>query len=170
MAESKIELTESAQGGGLHAVQRVNAPLEQVFQFFSDAYNLEALTPPLLNFKVDWMDTAVIQEGTQIGYRLKIRGIPIRWISRIMDWNPPHGFRDLQVKGPYALWDHQHLFDYRDGATWVEDIVRYRMPGHAFTRGIIGPFIRRDLRRIFAYRQTVIDQQFREEGNGSIDH
>src|SRR5580692_6519383 len=98
-------------------------PIERVFEFFSDAHNLEALTPPFLKFKVITPDPIVMAPGTHIRYKLKLRGIPIHWESEITVWEPPHRFVDEQLHGPYRFWRHEHLFAGRDGGTEVSDHV-----------------------------------------------
>ena len=124
-------------------------PLEEVFEFFQDAYNLEKLTPPFLKFKVLTPKPIPMASGALIDYRLKLHGIPIRWRTEILDWNPPHSFVDTQLKGPYTLWHHTHEFKAQDGGTLCTDRVLYRSPGgRLIHRFFVGP----DVERIFRYR------------------
>lgn len=128
-------------------------PLQDTFAFFSDAANLERITPPWLNFRILTPNPIQMHTGTSIEYRISLKGIPIRWLSVISEWQPPHRFVDEQVRGPYSLWHHTHEFTAAPGGTRMVDTVRYRIP--------LGPlgslahvlFVRRDLARIFAYRR-----------------
>ncbi len=95
--------------------------------------------------------------GALIDYRLRLRGLPIRWQSEISDWDPPHRFVDEQRRGPYQLWHHTHEFAEVDGGTAVRDIVRYRVPGGVLADVL---FVRRDLRKIFGYRQEKLAALF----------
>ncbi len=144
------------RAGRLEARQHVARPLEEVFAFFSEARNLERITPPFLTFVVRGMSTPVIQEGTLIRYRLRLRGIPLGWVSRIERWVPPVAFSDRQVRGPYREWYHEHGFVSEEGGTRVTDRVRFRLPLHEFSGRIMGPWIAADLRRIFEYRQQAV--------------
>ncbi len=134
--------------------------LEEVFSFFSDAHNLEKLTPPWLRFEVLEPAPSVLQAGTLIDYRLRLRGIPVRWQSEISAWEPPNRFVDEQRRGPYRFWIHEHTFISRDGGTLVRDTVEYDL----FCGPLINRFfVRRDLERIFAYRQGVLESVFQKE-------
>mgnify|MGYP001080733828 CR=1 FL=1 len=77
-------------------------PIESVFSFFSDASNLEFLTPSWLKFKILTESPMFMGSGTKIDYELKLHGIPINWQSAITSWDPPHKFIDEQTKGPYT--------------------------------------------------------------------
>lgn len=132
-------------------------PLKEVFPFFTDARNLELLTPPWLRFEVLEQTPNQMTAGTRIGYRLRLHGIPIRWQSRITVWDPPERFVDEQIQGPYRLWIHEHRFEERDGMTLAEDFVRYAVPGG---RVVDRLFVGRDVRRIFRYRRDRLQSIF----------
>ncbi|MDE2719751.1 SRPBCC family protein [Candidatus Palauibacter polyketidifaciens] len=137
------------------ASQWVPSPLDRTFAFFSDAYNLERITPPFVKFRIVTPPPIVMRVGTRIDYRLRLHGIPIRWQSEITHWDPPHGFIDEQRRGPYRKWIHEHRFREEDGGTRVEDHVMYAVPGGVL---IDRWFVRPDLLRIFDYRQRVISE------------
>lgn len=125
---------------------------EEVFEFFSNPQNLNEITPRWLHFSIQTRMPVEMKEGTILDYRLKIRGLPVSWKSKITIWNPPVLFVDFQTKGPYQLWEHRHEFERIPGGTVVKDIVRYAVPG-----GLLEPAINRflvhpDIRRIFEYR------------------
>jgi len=155
-----ITLRHEPDASILHSTQWVPKPVEEVSPFFADPYNLERITPPFLEFKVLSMTTPTIESGTLLRYRLKLHGLPIHWTTRIEDWNPPHSFRDIQLTGPYRLWDHTHRFEAQNGGTLMTDIVRFRTPLDFLRRTPLLSWINRDVESIFRHRQTVIGELF----------
>jgi ligand-binding SRPBCC domain-containing protein len=132
----------------------------EVFDFFSDAYNLNAITPPWLHFEIRTPRPIVMQVGTRLQYRLRLHGLRLHWLTEITAWEPPHRFIDRQLEGPYRQWVHEHLFTERDGGTLMRDRVDYAVPG-----GLLGPVLHRffvgpDVVRIFAYREAKLIEQF----------
>ncbi|HET9952062.1 MAG TPA: SRPBCC family protein [Candidatus Eisenbacteria bacterium] len=135
----------------------VPRPVEEVFPFFADAHNLEAITPPFLQFRVETPAPIVMLPGTRIDYRLRLHGIPIRWQSEITAWDPPRRFVDEQRRGPYKTWIHTHCFTPTSRGTLVEDEVWYDVPGGALVNAL---FVRKDVARIFAYRESILRKRF----------
>ena len=118
------KLTEIYTGRVITRSVVVSQSINEVFAFFSDATNLEILTPHWLHFKIlSCLALLKIGKGTLIDYKLKVKGIPIRWRSESIDWKPPYLFVDRQVKGPYEMWVHTHRFSETNQGTLVEDLV-----------------------------------------------
>ena len=145
----------------IHKLERrqvVAAPLPRVFAFFAEARNLERITPPWLRFELTGAEPAEMQIGALLDYRLHVHRIPIRWRSRIEEWQPGRSFVDRQLRGPYRLWHHRHTFEPAQDATIVHDEVTYALP-----LGTLGDlahplFVRRDLERIFEYRRRAVEE------------
>lgn len=141
----------------LRSQTRVPRPRPEVFAFFADAGNLEALTPPWLRFEILTPRPIEMRPGALIDYRIHLRVIPLKWQTRITVWEPPHRFVDEQLKGPYRLWLHEHTFKEDGDGTLVGDFVRYAVPFGALANWLV---VRRDVERIFAYREKRLGEIF----------
>lgn len=136
--------------------QLIGRPFAEVFAFFSDASNLNALTPPFLHFRILTPLPIELRIGARIDYQLALFGVPLRWRTRITDWQPGRRFVDEQESGPYALWRHTHEFEARGESTLMRDVVDYALPlgplgavAHVF-------FVRRTLDRVFDFRRDAV--------------
>lgn len=135
----------------LERSQLVPTPLEQTFDFFADPRNLEAITPPWLHFRIlDAPDR--LRRGSLLRYSLRLFRIPIRWTTEITAWDPPHGFTDTQLRGPYRVWVHEHRLEELGTGTRVTDRVRYRVPLGPAGRAANRFLVRGWLDEIFDYR------------------
>jgi len=144
------------------AVQDLPTPRREVFAFFSDPANLEALTPPWLNFEVLTPRPLPQGEGALFDYRIRVRGLPIRWRTLIETFIPGERFVDRQIAGPYALWHHTHRFeDLPGGGTRMTDQVRYRVGWGFIGHLVTALWVRKDVARIFAYRKRVLAERFK---------
>lgn len=134
----------------------IRRPRTEVFDFFADAENLELITPPELRFQILTPTPFRIKKGSLIDYKLRLRGIPIKWRTGITEWEPPLRFVDEQLSGPYRQWIHRHEFTEIDPVTTlIEDEVRYRLPLEPL--GDLALFIvKRELKYIFDYRQEAV--------------
>ncbi|UJA18856.1 SRPBCC family protein [Thermoleophilia bacterium SCSIO 60948] len=149
----------------LEREQVLQVPLERAFEVFADAGNLESLTPPSLRFRIVTPQPIEMEVGTLIAYRLRMRGLPISWITRIAEWNPPHGFVDEQLRGPYALWHHTHTLEARgDDATMIRDRVRYKIGFGPLGDISHRLFVKAELDRIFDFRLEAIHGLLPAEG------
>jgi ligand-binding SRPBCC domain-containing protein len=138
--------------------QRIDRPLPEVFGFFSDAANLEALTPPFLRFRIVTPRPIEMRVGTLIDYRLSLWGAPLRWRTLISCFEPNRRFIDEQQSGPYAHWHHLHEFEREGPGTRMRDQVTYQLP-----LGVLGTlahalWVERQLRVIFDYRAAAIER------------
>lgn len=147
----------------IYSLQRhqvVGGVLADVFGFFKSPVNLEAITPPWLGFRVMHSSDAEVSEGTRIAYRLRLHGIPIRWESRITEFQENAIFADEQLVGPYRHWYHRHLFRSVPGGVAIGDEVKYQLPFGVLGQVAHAVFVRRQLGQIFDYRARAIAARF----------
>jgi ligand-binding SRPBCC domain-containing protein len=140
----------------LERAQLVPRPRAEVFAFFADAHNLEAITPSFLRFRILTPAPIPMTPGTLIDYRLSLAGIPFGWRTRIEEYVPGERFVDVQLRGPYARWHHLHTFEDAAGGTWVRDRVEYALPLGPLGALAHALFVRRALARIFDHRRDEI--------------
>ena len=138
----------------------MRAPIEEVFDFFSKAENLGALTPPSLEFEILSPLPLVMGKGTLIDYRLKLMRVPFRWQSKIVGWDPPFCFIDEQVRGPYRSWHHEHRFEPTERGTRIIDELTYEVPGWIAEPLVFGLFVGPRVRDIFTYRKAAMMKLF----------
>jgi ligand-binding SRPBCC domain-containing protein len=141
----------------LRRVQRLPGTPAEVFPFFADAGNLEAITPPWLAFRVITPRPIELRIGALIEYRLTLHRLPINWLTRIEEWEPGVRFVDAQLRGPYALWHHTHEFEPAgEHHTLMRDTVRYALPLGPLGEIAHRAFVARDLQRIFDFRRDYL--------------
>jgi len=140
----------------LERSQFIPASIERVFAPFADAANLQAITPPWLHFRIISELPIEMRTGARIAYWLRLHGVPIRWRTRIVAWDPPHRFVDVQMSGPFALWCHTHTFEEVAGGTIARDRVDYRVGFGPFGKLAHRLLVRHDIEKIFDYRQEAI--------------
>jgi len=137
----------------------VSSSPEETWAFFSDAANLEKLTPGWLNFTIRTPPPIHMREGTEIDYTIVLHGFPIPWKTRIDVWEPGVRFVDRQISGPYLWWSHEHRFEpLEGGGTRVRDRVEF-LPR---ARWVTSPSVSRAVRQIFEFRRWKLQALFRE--------
>ena len=143
----------------LHRRVVIRRPVEEVFAFFAEAGNLERITPPELKFHILTPLPMPIAQGSVIDYRLALFGMRFGWQTLISTWEPPFVFVDEQVRGPYRQWIHTHRFVQNPEGTEVLDHVAYQLPLWPIGEVAL-PIVRRQISRIFDYREQVIREVF----------
>ena len=139
---------------------RIEKPLKEVFEFFNTPKNLGVITPPYMKFKLLTPEPIVMKEGAVFDYSISILGLPIRWTSMIVDYEPPYRFTDIQLRGPHSYWHHEHTFQEDSGGTIIKDSVHLLMPWGIF--GSLGyHLVAKHLNKgLFKYRKDVVAKTF----------
>jgi ligand-binding SRPBCC domain-containing protein len=137
----------------------VRSDLSTTWEFFSKAENLPKITPEWMGFEIKTPQPISIQQDSILDYTIHWMGIPIGWRTRIIDWSPQRQFIDLQLRGPYSVWHHQHTFAESAEGTVCTDRVLYKIP-----LGLIGILmnkltVQRQLIEVFEFRRKVITEQ-----------
>jgi len=147
-------------GHVLRRTQLVHAELPAVFAFFEEPRNLEAITPPWLHFEVTSSSTERVGLGTEISYRLRWQVFPMRWHSRISEYEPGRLFADEMLRGPYSSWYHTHVFETVPEGVLMTDVVEYTLPLGPLGELVHTTIVRGQLERIFDFRRDAISRVF----------
>ena len=137
----------------------LNENIEKVFKFFETPKNLNLITPSWLNFNIIKSVASKTYKDQEIEYKLTLHKITFKWKSRIIDYKKNISFCDKQIKGPYLFWEHSHLFSKLEENTLMEDVVKYKVVFGSLANKL---FVKRNLRRIFEYRQRKIQEIFKK--------
>ena len=140
--------------------QIIDKPLDEVFNFFAKPENLAKITPPSLGFKMLSPSPVTMKEGALIDYTIRLWVIPVRWTTLITLFDPPHKFIDQQIRGPYSFWHHTHTFSKVGSGTSINDEVQYLLPLGILGNIAHGLWVKRQLKRIFAYRAQILSTYF----------
>jgi ligand-binding SRPBCC domain-containing protein len=139
--------------------QVLSLPRRDAFLFFEDPRNLFDITPDWLKFVMKERDSKTeVFEGAEFDYTIRWFGISIPWKSRIMGYQPPGQFTDIQLVGPYRSWRHLHTFDDAEGGTMMRDTITYRLPFGPLGSMVHTLAVRQQLEDIFHYRALRIDE------------
>tara|TARA_Y100000590_G_scaffold465142_1_gene636583 strand:+ start:849 stop:1304 length:456 start_codon:yes stop_codon:yes gene_type:complete len=142
--------------------QIVNRPIDEVFDFFKNPNNLSKLTPSKLNFNILTPLPIIMKDGQLIDYTITLFGIKVHWRTIISSFVEPDMFVDQQLKGPYILWHHKHEFiQLKDGTVEMIDKVDYAIPFGFLGRIAHIIYVRRELEKIFEYRNKIINELFK---------
>ena len=160
---SGVAIEPAGAGWRLSCAQRVPRPLAQVFPFYATARNLERLTPAFLHFRILHISSEPLAAGARIDYALRLHGLPVRWRTRIDEWDPPHGFVDRQVRGPFRTWLHTHTFRPLGDGTLISDVVLFDLYCRPLARTPVLGWIFADLRAIFEHRRREVERVFGQE-------
>ncbi|MBN1591265.1 MAG: TIGR01777 family oxidoreductase [Pirellulales bacterium] len=134
-------------------------PTEEAFAWHARGGALGRLIPP-------WREVRLIaggqgiEDGSRVELQFRVGPMPVRWIAEHRGCRPPREFRDVQIRGPMAHWEHIHRFDSIGPAScYLDDRVEYALPSGRLGRMIDAVWVHGQLDRMFAYRHatTVAD-------------
>jgi ligand-binding SRPBCC domain-containing protein len=149
----------------IHTLQHhqvIRATPVECWAFFSNPRNLKVITPPALDFRILSVLSEKMHPGMMIEYRVRpMFGIPVTWLTEITQVCEPYYFVDEQRVGPYRIWHHEHTFrQVDDEHTEIGDKVHYVLPFGPLGEVAHPLLVKRQLRRIFDYREKAVTNFF----------
>ncbi|HKI01477.1 MAG TPA: SRPBCC family protein [Thermoanaerobaculia bacterium] len=132
----------------------IDAPADEVFRWHAGPEALQSLIPPWE--RVEVAGESAVEEGAEVRLVIRLGPLSVPWIARIEGCVPGRSFRDVQVRGPFARWEHEHRMEPAwPGACWLEDRIVYKLPLGPLGRWLGGGLVRSRLERMFEYRHRV---------------
>lgn len=146
----------------LQRTQLIPADVTSIWHFFSSPKNLAVITPAYMNFRITSpAEEQGIYEGQIITYKVSpILGIPLFWMTEIQAVEHHKKFVDIQKKGPYKLWHHEHTFEPQRDGVLMTDNVHYELPLGILGEAAHALFVKKQLKGIFDYRNKKIVERF----------
>ncbi len=146
----------------IKTVQQIPISLSEAWSFFSNPANLSTITPDNMGFKtISKHHGDIMYAGQLIEYKVSpVLGIPLYWMTEIIQVDDEKYFVDEQRYGPYSMWHHQHHFKEIEGGVEMTDIVHYKLP--LWFLGDIANtlFVKKQLKGIFDYRIKKVEELF----------
>jgi len=145
----------------LRRQQTLAADPAVLWDFFCDPSNLNAITPPDLDFTIVTTPLPRMYAGQIIEYSVGfVPLIRTRWVTEICHVREGVYFVDEQRVGPYRLWYHEHHFTVTPRGVEMRDQVTYDI-GYGPLGGLLGAlWIDRRLAQIFDYRRNIVAERF----------
>jgi ligand-binding SRPBCC domain-containing protein len=143
--------------------QKINASIDEVWDFISSPANLKDITPEYMGFDIVTKGLPeTMYAGMIIGYKVSpLAGIKTTWVTEITHVVDKKYFVDEQRIGPYAMWHHQHFIEpLPNGGVLMKDIVTYQPPFGFLGTIANALIIKKKLSEIFAYRIKAIEAKF----------
>lgn len=136
--------------------------IDTAWNFFSSAQNLALITPGEMDFKIlTTLDGKEIYRGMIIDYTVKpLLGISLRWKTEICKIDKPFSFTDRQLRGPYRVWEHTHIFIGTANGLLMKDKIKYQLPFGMIGRLIHLLIVRKKIENIFSYRREMLHKIF----------
>jgi uncharacterized protein (TIGR01777 family) len=135
---------------------RIERPVSEVFAWHERPGAFQRLAPPWQKLQV-LASAGGIRDGATVSLSTQIGPVSVRWDVQHRDYIEGVQFRDVQLRGPFAHWDHLHRFESVDDgrACVLTDSITYQLPFGVLGRLVGDAFARRELERLFNYRHAL---------------
>jgi uncharacterized protein (TIGR01777 family) len=132
------------------------APVEALWAWHLRPGALERLLPPWDRVRV--IDrTGGVEHGSRVTLSVPFGPLSLRWVSEHRDVDPPRGFSDVQVEGPFAEWRHTHAMTADASSTsWLEDRIAFAGPAGPVGRAIARRVVAARLPALLRYRHDTL--------------
>ncbi len=135
---------------------RMPVRAEEVFEWHMRKWAFQRLAPPWDRLRV-LDDGNPIRNGSRAEIELSLGPLRRLWTAEHRGIEPGHQFRDVQIRGPFARWEHTHTIEPEGAeASWLEDHIDFTPPYGVLGHWLGRTFIRRKLQSTFEYRHRTL--------------
>lgn len=141
----------------------LNASPERVYRWHDEPSALQRLTPE--EDAIDVVKAAKLGDGNQAHLRIPLLGccLYVDWTAELENVQQGREFSDRQIKGPFKIWKHRHLFLNNDShGCLMRDEIEFMLPGGRLIHSALSPFVVSKLRKVFGYRHQILIKEFGE--------
>lgn len=134
---------------------RLPAKAEVAYAWHEHASAFNRLSPAW--DRTEMLSTEGIREGGRAVIALPAPWGRLLWTAEHFDVRRGQEFSDRQLSGPFRSWHHRHSFSaLSELACELHDDLEYELPLSPLSDIVAGWFVRRQLFRMFAYRQRIL--------------
>lgn len=142
----------------------------EVFRWHAGPGAMERLLPPWE--KTELPDSVnVLEKGSRVRLKTCLGPIRAEWLVEHEAVDPGRGFTDIQVRGPFSRWRHEHRFEAREGGgCFLKDIIEFDPPFGAVGRLFAGNHIRDRLEAAFTWRHRITASDLLDHRESLLPH
>jgi uncharacterized protein (TIGR01777 family) len=139
---------------------------DEVFAWHKQPGALARFTPPWQKLKLV-RKIGGLESGSEVEFQMKLGPVWKTWLARHTDYQEGRLFRDIQVKGPFGSWDHQHIFEDASAGCRYVDRIHYNAP---LSMNFLSGSIEKELNRAFSYRHQTLLNDLRAAQLAALPH
>jgi ligand-binding SRPBCC domain-containing protein len=141
------------------ATIEIARPVGDLFAFFSRPKNLVQLAPADLNLEL-LTAPEIMAVGSRLTWKGKRYGMSQQIVQEVASFDLDKLIIVEQKEGPFARWVHAHQFAPSGVGTLIVEKIDFEPPGGMLGFLITADGIRKDLEKLFAFRQKKLAELF----------
>jgi ligand-binding SRPBCC domain-containing protein len=147
---------------------RIEAPIERVFDLARDIGVHERSQAASRERAVAGRQDGLIGAGETVTWRARHYGLWWTLTSRIVVFEPPTWFEDVQATGPFRSFRHRHTFRTVDGGTVMTDDWVHTAPFGPLGRLADRVVLTRHMKRLLELRNAALKREAETGGEDQV--
>ncbi|MBP7542450.1 MAG: hypothetical protein KA747_02475 [Ignavibacteriaceae bacterium] len=111
----------------------IKAGLRELFNFHLNTQNITIISSPFPVIEKIEMSSNPLKTDSTVSLLLNFLIFRQNWIMKISEVKPFEVVTDIQVKGPFKVWEHKHIFEETNAGVKMTDNIIFSPPW-----GVIG--------------------------------